>query len=131
MYMLHTVCIIRTRYVIHDMPAAALAAWEARDHADKLSNGDELLGRQLVARAAEIAALGACTPGLRTDSAVLLRDADAIGPCWPGIPGPNLCDLNSLVIARWLTVPSPSEYLYSLSLSLSLSLYIYERDSRF
>ena len=62
------------------------------------------------------------------DSAVLLRDADAIGPCWPGIPGPNLCDLNSLVIARWLTVPSPASiyiYIYILYLYLYICICMY------
>lgn len=102
-------------YVIHDMPAAALAAWKGRYNDDQLCHGDDVLVQQMKVRAAEISAFAACTPGIRTDNVVLLRDADAIGPCWPGIPGPNLCDLNSLVIARWLTVPSPGDMNFNLN----------------
>ncbi len=90
-------------YIIHDMPGAALAAWDARDTAGTSSSTDE--PHQMKLRVAEIAEFAAGTTGTGMNNAVLLRDADAIGPSWPGIPGPNLCDLNTIVIARWLTAP--------------------------
>eukprot|EP01043_Picozoa_sp_COSAG02_P011377 COSAG02_NODE_418_length_22698_cov_7.471127_5_plen_564_part_00 len=90
-------------YVIHDMPRAALAACGGRANGDTSDGNDEL--QQMELRVVEIAEFAACTIGTVIDNAVLLRDADAIGPSWPGIPGPNLCDLNTIVIARWLTVP--------------------------
>lgn len=53
-------------------------------------------------RADEISAF-ASWPGM--SEGLLIRDADSLGPSWPGVPGPNLCDLNTLLLARWLTAP--------------------------
>jgi hypothetical protein len=94
-------------YVIHEMAEAAVVAWERHNAActatgDDGSSRDEEAAREMRLRAAEISAF-AGWPG--ETSAVLLRDADSIGPCWPGVPGPNLCDIHTLVLSRWLTAP--------------------------
>jgi hypothetical protein len=40
------------------------------------------------------------------DHATFLRDADAFGPSWGGIPGPNVCTRATMILARWLVAPS-------------------------
>ena len=35
------------------------------------------------------------------DVAMFVRDADRHGPTWPGIPGPDVCDLQTIMLARW------------------------------
>ena len=35
------------------------------------------------------------------DVAMFVRDADRHGPTWPGIPGPDVCDLQTMLLARW------------------------------